>query len=574
MASSQARRRFLKTATLLSGSAVFSRALFSLAEGEAAVTTDLVKQAEWVSGLSFTDAERQLMLNDLNDIVSGTKKLREVALDNSVPPAFLWRPLVPPPALQAGTAMDRPKKKAPQLTSAEDIAFASAADLALLLQAKKISSVELTRLYLDRIKRFDPVLSAVITPTEDLALKLAQAADSELAKGKTRSPLHGIPWGAKDLIAVPGYKTTWGSVPFKDQVRPEKATVAARLEAAGAVLVAKTAVGELAWGDVWFGGTTKNPWKKDQGSSGSSAGSASGTAAALYGFAIGTETWGSIVSPSTRCGTTGLRPTFGRVSRHGVMALSWTMDKLGPIARSAEDCALVFAAIHGPDPADPWAQAAPFNFRGPASLKGMKIGFVPEYFDADRAKDAKTPEEKQASLDWMKNDRQVLEVLKSLGAQLVPLTMPEKLPISALAQILTAEAATCFDGLTRSGRLKEMVRQVEDAWPNVFRQGQLIPAVSYLRAMRVRTLLMQELEKSLGDIRTYVVPSYGGNHLLMTNLTGHPAVVLPNGFRSGDKTPTSITFMGRLWADDEVLAVAAAYQQATDFHKKRPPLPG
>lgn len=574
MTSRLVRRRFLKTATILSGSAVFGRALLSLAGEDAKVTPELIRQAEWISGLTFSEADRQLMLSDINDTAEGTRKLREVKLDNSVPPAFTLRPIAPPPAPSATAPLRKKGAAVARPGSDDDLAFAPAATLSRLIEQKKISSLELTKLYLSRIKRFDPELAAVITVTEDLAIKAAEKADAERAKGTIRSPLHGIPWAAKDLIAVPGYKTTWGSVPFKDQVRPEKATVVARLEEAGAVLVAKTAVGELAWGDVWFGGTTKNPWKTDQGSSGSSAGSASGTSAALFGFALGTETWGSIVSPCTRCGVSGLRPTFGRVSRHGVMALSWTMDKLGPIARSVEDLALVFGAIQGADPADPWSQAAPFSFRGPASLEGMRIGFVPEYFEADRSKDAKTPEEKQSALDWMKNDRQVLEILKSLGAQLVPVTMPSKLPVSALAQILTAEAATCFDDLTRSGRLKEMVRQTEDAWPNVFRQGQLVPAVTYLRAMRVRTLLMQEMEKSLGDLRTYVVPSYGGDHLLMTNLTGHPAVVVPNGFRSGNGTPTSITFMGRLWADDEVLSVAAAYQAATDFHRKRPPLKG
>jgi Asp-tRNA(Asn)/Glu-tRNA(Gln) amidotransferase A subunit family amidase len=347
--------------------------------------------------------------------------------------------------------------------------------------------------------------------------------------------------------------------------------VAARLEEAGAVLVAKTSVGELAWGDVWFGGTTKNPWNTKDGSSGSSAGSASATAAGLVGFAIGTETWGSIVSPCTRCGATGLRPTFGRVSRHGAMALSWSMDKIGPITRSVEDCALVFAAIHGADGHDPTAVDRPFDWPAPRDPKSLRVGYVAKLFDEERGKDA--PEDRRADLkEWADFDRRTLDALRSMGVTLVPIELPSRYPIGPLAAILGAEASAAFDELTRTGKDDMMVRQVADAWPNVFRQGQMIPAVEYLRANRVRTLVMAEMEQAVSKVDAYIVPSFGGDHLLLTNLTGHPCVVVPNGFRTSDGTPTSITFMGKLHGESDVLALAAAWQQATDFHLKRPPL--
>ena len=368
------------------GAAVFGRALSALAEGAPKVTAGMVKQAEWISGVAFTDAERELMLSDLNETAEGLAALRAVALDNAVPPAIAFAPAVPPPTDPGGpeppSRRERPAVRPP---SDDDLAFAGVRELGRLLRARKVSSKELAELALARFRTYDPVLSCAVTVTEALALAQARRADEELAAGKDRGPLHGIPWGAKDLIAVPGYPTTWGSPLFREQVRPETATVYRRLEEAGAVLVAKTSVGELAWGDVWFGGTTKNPWKTDQGSSGSSAGSASATAAGLVPFAIGTETLGSIVSPCTRCGVTGLRPTFGRVSRHGVMALSWTMDKVGPIARSAEDCALVFSAIAGKDPLDPFSADGPPAWPPRRGFSELKVGFVEELFDEELA---------------------------------------------------------------------------------------------------------------------------------------------------------------------------------------------
>jgi Asp-tRNA(Asn)/Glu-tRNA(Gln) amidotransferase A subunit family amidase len=557
------------------GAAVFGRALAALAEGAPKVTAEMVRQAEWVAGVAFTDEERALMLGDLNESAAALGALRALALDNAVPPAFTFSPRSGTPREPAAPTAPVVRRERPvaRPASDEDLAFATVADLGRLLRARKVSSTELTRLSLARLAKYDPVLKCVVTVTERLALAQADRADRELASGKDRGPLHGIPWGAKDLIAVPGYPTTWGSVPFRDQVRPETATVYRRLEEAGAVLVAKTSVGELAWGDVWFGGTTKNPWKVDEGSSGSSAGSASAVAAGLVGFALGTETWGSIVSPCTRCGATGLRPTFGRVSRHGVMALAWTMDKVGAIARSAEDCALVFAAVEGKDPLDPSSAAAPFAWPGRRGLKELTIGYVEELFEEDRGKQAKTEVERSRAAEWRSFDRRSLDLLRQLGARLVPLKLPSRTPVEPLSLILTAEAATAFEELVRDGRVKAMVRQTADAWPNVLRQGRLVPAVDYLKASRARTLLLRETEEALAGVDLFVAPTFGGQSLLLTNLTGHPAVVVPNGFRTSDGTPTSVTFTGRLDGESDLLAVADVFQRATDFHTRRPRLP-
>ncbi len=558
------------------GAAVFHRALFALSEEKGGkVTAEMIRQAEWISGLKFTDEDRALMLEGVNETQTEVARLRAVPLDNAVSPALRFDP-APGPQIpgatdggwvteKKGAPVDRPR-------SDDDLAFATVAELAALLQSRKISSVELTRLSLDRLRRFDPTLSCVVTLTEATALKQAEQADREIAAGRARGALHGVPWGVKDLLAVPGAPTTWGATPYKDQVRPEKATVVSRLEEAGAVLAAKLSVGALAWGDVWFGGTTKNPWKPEQGSSGSSAGPAAATAAGLVAFAIGTETWGSIVSPCTRCGVTGLRPTFGRVSRHGAMALSWSMDKIGPIARSVEDCALVFGAIHGPDGLDPTVASRPFRWPSSIDPRKLRVGFVQKLFEEDRAARAEKDEERERLRQWRELDLRTLSTLRDLGVEMVPIALPDSYPVAALSLILTVEAATAFDELTRTGRDDLLERQVADAWPNVLRQGQLVPAVEYLRANRIRSLVMAEMDKLMSGLDAYVVPSFGGDNLLLTNLTGHPAVVLPNGFHSKDGTPTSITFIGKLYGETELCALAHAYQQATDFHRRRPGL--
>jgi Asp-tRNA(Asn)/Glu-tRNA(Gln) amidotransferase A subunit family amidase len=352
-------------------------------------------------------------------------------------------------------------------------------------------------------------------------------------------------------------------VPFREQRIDEDATVVSRLAAAGAVLVAKLTLGELAWGDVWFGGMTRNPWNPEQGSSGSSAGSAAATAAGAVGFAIGSETLGSIVSPCTRTGATGLRPTFGRVSRHGAMALSWSMDKLGPICRSVEDCALVLDAVRGSDGHDPSVIDAPFAWDPARDVRQLRVGYVPALFEGP------PPEGRE---EQHAHDLATLEVLRGLGITLRPFELPS-LPVAPLSLILTAEAAAAFDDLTRSGRDDQLVRQIAQAWPNVFRLAQTIPAVSYIQANRIRSMLIAEMHRLMADLDAYVVPTYGGTNLLLTNLTGHPSVVLPNGFRK-DGTPTSITFLGRLFGESEALLLAKAYQDATGFHLRRPPLEG
>ncbi len=570
------RRKVLAAlASVGAGSAVFGRAVVTLAEGKDKLTPGMIEKAEWISGVKYSSADRKMMLEGVNEALADYAKIRTVRIDNSVPPALWFHPAPgtatlpssPPagPSWPENPAVSRPSTE-------DDLAFAPVTTLAPLLRSRKVSATELTKIYLDRLHRFDPSLLCVVSYTEEMALDQAAGADREIASGRYRGPLHGIPWAAKDLIAVPGYPTTWGSVPYKSQVRPETATVASLLQQAGAVLVAKTSVGELAWGDVWYGGMTRNPWKLEEGSSGSSAGSASAAAAGLVGFAIGTETLGSIVSPCTRCGASGLRPTFGRVSRHGAMALCWSMDKIGPIARSIEDCALVFAAIHGADPHDPSAVDRPFEWPSPRDIRSLRIGYVPALFDEDRTRFGETDAEKQGLRDWQANDQRALDTLRQLGVQLVEIKLPQDPSAGSISFILVAEAAASFDELTRDGRDDTLVRQVADAWPNVFRQGQLIPAVEYIRANRIRTLLMRDMQKVMADVDLYVTPSYGGGNLTLTNLTGHPSVVMPDGFRSTDGTPTSITFTGRLYGESELLSAAAAWQNATDYHQKRPPL--
>lgn len=519
------------------------------------ITREMVIAAENVIGLHFTDAKRDSMLDGLKENLDSYEKLRALNINNSVPPALAFNPV--PVGMKFETTRKPPAWSRPAKLSVPinlgDLAFASVGDLAELIRTKKITSTQLTKMYLERLKKYGPKLECVISLTEELALQQAQRADAEIAAGKYRGPLHGIPYGAKDLLAKKGYKTTWGSVPYKDQVIDEDAMVIQRLEQAGAVLVAKLTLGELAWGDVWFSGKTKNPWNLEQGSSGSSAGSASATSAGLVAFSIGTETWGSIVSPSTRCGVTGLRPTYGRVSRTGAMALSWSMDKIGPICRTVEDCALVFNAIFGSDGIDQTLVDLPFNYNPTVKLSELRIGYLQKAFEQD-------------TTNKVNNDA-VLAKLRELGVNLIPIELPD-FPINDLSFILSAEAAAAFDDLTRSGKDDLMVRQIKNAWPNVFRTSRFIPAVEYIQANRVRYQVIQEMAKLMSKVDVYVAPSFSDN-LLLTNLTGHPCVVVPNGF-DNKGSPTSISFMGDLYDEASVLTVAKAYQDATEFHRKHP----
>jgi len=521
-----------------------------------AITREMLEQAEKLTGLNFSEKQNDLLLRGLRDQLRTYEDIRKFPLSNSIPSAMLFNPL--PVGWKFETARQEFKMSAPGEAklpeNLDDLAFCSVGELAALIKSRQITSEKLTRLYLDRLKKYGPKLLCVVTLTEDLALEQARRADKEIAAGKYRGPLHGIPYGVKDLLATKGIRTTWGSAPYTNQVFDEDATVVKRLEAAGAVLAAKLTLGELAMGDVWFGGLTRSPWNMKIGSSGSSAGPAAAVAAGLVGFAIGTETHGSIVSPATRCGVTGLRPTYGRVSRTGAMNLSASMDKIGPMCRTVEDCAIVFNAIYGPDGTDQTLYDAPFNYDPNLKLPDLRIGYLQKDFE----KANKT------------NDLAALAKLRELGAKLVPVELPH-FPLEDIEMVLGVEAAASFDDLTRSGRDEWMARQGRGAWPNIFRQARFVPAVEYIQANRIRYLLIQETAKLFQDIDLFVSPNFDGDCNQLTNQTGYPCVVLPDGFDK-DGMPTTICFIGNLFGEAKMLAAAKIYQDATDFHKKHPDL--
>jgi Asp-tRNA(Asn)/Glu-tRNA(Gln) amidotransferase A subunit family amidase len=525
------------------------------------ITTATIASAEELAGVTFADDERQLMVNGLKSQEKLIETLHTVVLPNAVAPAVSFNAVLP------GVVLDTKQRRmvrgrvslSDMPSDPEALAFLPVTQLAELVRRRKVTSTQLTTMYLTRLKKYDPVLHCVVTLTEERALAQAKAADAEIARGKYRGPLHGIPWGATDLLAVKGNPTTWGAKPNETQTIDEDATVVQRLDAAGAVLVAKLSLGALAMGDVWFGGMTRNPWKPDQGSSGSSAGPASATSAGLVGFSVGSETLGSISSPSTRCGVTGCRPTFGRVPRTGAMALSWSMDKLGPLCRSVEDCALVLDIIRGPDGKDGTVHDAAFNWDATVKPSSLRVGYLKSAFDQTQRHRTKA------------FDDAALGVLRKLGVDLMPVELPE-FPWRAMSLILQAEAAAAFDELTRSGRDRELVQQDEGAWPNTFRVARFIPAVEYVNANRVRTQAMEAMRKLMSTVDVIVTPT-GGIQLTVTNLTGHPAVIVPNGFNE-DGTPVSITFLGDLFGEAKMLALAYAYQQATGFQLKHPALNG
>lgn len=520
----------------------------------------LITEAENLLGISFDTAEKRMMQPDLVRALHSYNQLRSESLDNGIYPALVFNPILPGKEIDESADSQQwflPEKVA-RPESDTDLAFMSVGELAYLIRTAQITSTELTRIYLNRLREYGDTLKCVITITENLALEQAAEADREIADGKYRGPLHGIPYGVKDLLAVEGYKTTWGAGPYREQVRDETATVVRKLEEAGAVLVAKLSMGALAMGDIWYEGRTLNPWNMEQGSSGSSAGSASATAAGLVAFSIGTETLGSIVSPSTRCGVTGLRPTFGRVSRSGAMALSWSMDKIGPVCRSAADAALVFGVIRGSDGKDPAVIDMPFNYRGKSDMRTLRIGYLKSLFDED--------------YDSRDNDLSVLQTFTDMGVTLIPVEMDfGDMPVQSLRIILTAEAAAAFDELTRSDMDTLLTRQGRGDWPNTFRAARFIPAVEYIQANRHRTLLMREMEEIIKDYDVIIAPTFRGNQLLVTNLTGNPCCVVPNGFDQRGN-PTSISFIGGLFDEASVLMAARAYQEATDFDEQHPPL--
>jgi Asp-tRNA(Asn)/Glu-tRNA(Gln) amidotransferase A subunit family amidase len=509
--------------------------------------------------LNFTGAERDSLLQGLRDAQRFIQAIHQYKLDNQVPMSLQFDPV--PSGFEKETRQ-KPidwglPKVVPVPANKEELAFYPVYKLAVLIKTKKITSTELTKIYLARIKKYSDTLQCVITLLEDRALAQARKADEEIAKGKYRGPLHGIPYGVKDLLAVEGTKTTWGAEPYVDQELNTTATVVKKLEAAGAVLVAKFTMGALAMGDIWYGGVTKNPWNLKQGSSGSSAGSASATVAGLVAFSIGTETLGSIVSPSTRCGASGLRPTYGTVSRHGAMALSWSMDKIGPICRSAFDAALVYEVMRGEDGQDKSVSASTFNYSAKTDLKKLKVGYLKSLFEANYA--------------TKENDLKALEVIRSLGVELMPVELPSSIPVAPIRLMLTAEAAAAFDDLTRSDRDSLLSNQLRWAWPNSFRTARFIPAVEYINASRMRQQLIEEYHKVTKDFDVIIAPSFGGTQLLTTNLTGHPCVVVPNGFNASN-SPTSISFLGKLYGEAAPLLLARAYQEATEWEDLQPPV--
>jgi Asp-tRNA(Asn)/Glu-tRNA(Gln) amidotransferase A subunit family amidase len=576
------------------------------------ITPEMIDQAAALAAITIPAEDKAAMLDQLNRQRGSYVAIRKLNIPNSVAPAFVFDPL--PPGATISSERARPiYSKAPATLTApanlEDLAFESAMNLGDLIHRRKISSLALTQMYLARLRRYDPILHFNVTLTEERALTRAREADADLAKGKYRGPLHGLPWGAKDLLAVKGYPTTWGAGGFEHQSIDEDAAVVQRLDAAGAILIAKLTLGALAMGDVWFGGRTRNPWNPEQGSSGSSAGPASATSAGCVAFSIGSETLGSISSPSTRCGVTGLRPTFGFVPRTGAMALSWTMDKLGPICRTVEDCAAVLDAIHGPDGHDLSVRDAAFNWNAELDWRALRIGYLKASFDPDQAPAAETPAPANESAEDKKKretrahkatayrarrdydrryDLAALDKLKAMGVNLIPLELP-KLPYGAMSDLLTAEAAASFDTLTRSGRDKLLTAQSPDDWPNLFRISRFYSAVEYIQANRARSLAIREVSK-LFDQVDIIVAATNSEQLVVTNLTGHPACIVPNGLRGNDApappatdtgdddqiggpgTPVSLTFLAGHYQDAKLCAFARAYQQATGFEKLHPKL--
>jgi len=521
------------------------------------VTKEQLAAALKVIGLEFDDAQLEMMLRGVSRTLGDFEQLRKTEVPYETEPAFSFHPGLPDHQPKAGPSRFRPSLKAvrtKRLPPPEDLAFLPVTSLAPLIKARVLTSMDLTRLYLERLKQYGPKLLCVVTLTEELALEQARSADTEIRAGKYRGPLHGIPYGLKDLFATKGIKTTWGAEPFQEQVPAYDCAVYERLRNAGGVLAAKLSMGALAMGGLWFGGMTKTPWNLEQTSSGSSAGSASATAAGLVGFAIGTETRGSIISPSIRCGTVGLRPTYGRVPRTGAMGLSWTMDKVGPICRSVQDCALVLNAIYGPDGKDRTVTAAPFHWEPARPLSGLRIGVAQKAFDQMQG------ENKDIYAT-------ALGELKKAGVQMTPVEVPDS-SAGMLGFILNAEAAAAFDDITRDGRAGQLKDQGPQAWPNSFRTSRLVPAVEYIRAQRARTVLVEKMEKFFADWDVVVCPPFSS--LGSTNLTGHPQVVVPCGFVKG--MPQGLSFLGRLWQEGDPLRVALAYEQATEWHSKRPPI--
>ncbi len=527
------------------------------ATGRPAITRETIVEAEKLAGVEYTDAEREMILRGIGRDVAGYIRRRQTPLPNDLAPATTFDPRLPGVSYDRGPArlVRSPDDAGHPPTSGENIAYAPVTKLSRWIERRELTSEKLTRIYLHRLREIGPKLQCVVTLMEDAALAQARQADAEIAAGKYRGPLHGIPWGAKDLLDTRGVPTTWGAEPYKDRVPDRDAAVVRMLHDAGAVLLAKLTLGALAYGDIWHGGRTNNPWNLEQGSSGSSAGSASATAAGLVGFSIGTETLGSIVSPSMRCGTTGLRPTFGRVPRTGAMALCWSLDKIGPICRTVEDCALVLDAINGFDAGDASSIAMPFSFDATRPIKGLRVGCDGRWFEGQRVQPL---------------DRRMLEIARELGLEIVDVKLPE-LPYGALRTILTVEAASAFEELTLSNRDDELTWQAPQAWPNTFRQARFIPAIELVQADRLRRKVMQVMHDlwETNRLDAMIGPSFAGDMLLITNNTGHPSLTIRSGFYDNG-TPHGFTIWGRLFDEGTICSIGMALERELGVWDKRP----
>lgn len=560
------RRRFFECLSALGvGSTLMPEALTIAAQDADIITLDMLEAAQKIAGMSFTREEQQKILERLNaarGYLAGFKFLRTANLGNSTQPAIVFNPLPPGKPLPTGPRTVARREIAVSVPSSdEELAFLPVTHLARLIETRRITSSKLTELYLSRLKKYDPMLHCVVNLTEGLARGQARQADEEITAGKYRGPLHGIPFGLKDLFAVRGTKTTWGATPYKDQVIDTDATAYSRLRQAGAVLVAKLSTGALALSARWFGGLTRNPWNTQQEAAGSSAGPGAATAAGLVAFSIGTDTGGSIIQPSARNGVTGLRPTFGRVSRYGAMTLAWTQDTVGPICRSAEDCALVFSVIQGPDGKDNSVLDVPFGWDARADVTKLRVGYVRSAIGDAASTSAATG----SQLAARRTNEEALQVIRSLGVDVVPFDLPD-VAIEAIDFIRYAETAAAFDDLVRSGRLRELEEGPEQSLrPAEMRPAVFIPAVEYIQANRYRMRVMEQMDKAMSGLDLFV-----GVNLTPTNRTGHPALSLPGGFFEG--SPTALQLTGKLFGEPELLLLAHAFQSRTDHHLKHPPL--
>ncbi len=545
------------------------------------VSPSTFAEAQKLAQVEMTEAQRAMATGSWRTSMAGMLERRTgprtVPLEPDLAPATVWNPILP--GATVGPARDRFVRGAADAgalpESDADIAFAPVARLSRWIERRELGSERLTRIYLERIERLDPKLHCVITPTADHALEQAAAADREIAAGRYRGPLHGIPWGGKDLLDTAGIPTTYGAEPFRDRVPSTDAAVVRRLNDAGAVLVAKLSMGALALNDIWFGGQTMNPWLLEEGSSGSSAGPGAATAAALVGFSIGSETGGSIIGPSMRCGVTGLRPTYGRVPRTGAMTLCWTLDKLGPMTRSVEDAMLVLRAISGPDAGDVATLAAPLDFDAGASVSGLRVGYLPAWMEESPATDV---------------DRAALDTLQRLGLTPTEVSLPDW-PYDALNLILFAEAAAAFEELTLDGRADRMRVQVPDAWPNMFRQARFLSAVDFVQADRLRRKVAGEMARIMSEVDLLLVPSLRSEMLVISNNTGHPSLTLRTGFvevteaRSDwapdpehplptfsppRRVPHGVTLIGRLFEEGTIARVGLALEREANVAEERP----